>query len=163
MVRETASLWIRPHRNSIGSMTTCLWKSEIRVGVFGLNLRLAPLILATINILWLRSSGALTGSVYANTGYIENRSVLGVMSRRKCHSSHMELMITQGYRTRSLYNVATVGIIWLGHDYPILKRLVACYPTYASYGADTVPALGLACDHPILDRNTQYYGILCLI
>ena len=30
---------------------------------------------------------ALTGSVYANAGYIENRSVLGVMSRRKYHSS----------------------------------------------------------------------------
>ena len=78
----------RPPRNSIGSMTMCLWKSEIRVGVFGLNLRLAPLMLATINTLWLRSSMALTGSVYANAGYIENRSVLGVMSRRKYHSSH---------------------------------------------------------------------------
>ena len=70
----------RPPWNSIGSMTMCLWKSDIRVGVFSLNLRLAPLILTTINILWLRSSKALTGSVYANTGYIENRSVLGVMS-----------------------------------------------------------------------------------
>ena len=65
----------------------CLWKSEIRVGVFSLNMRLAPLILAIINILWLRSSRALTGSVYANARYFENRSVLGVMSRRKYHSS----------------------------------------------------------------------------
>ena len=78
----------RPPRNSIGSMTMCLWKSEIRVGVFGLNLRLASLILATISILWFWSSRALIGSVYASTGYIENRSVLGVMSRRKYHSSH---------------------------------------------------------------------------
>ena len=62
-------------------MTMCLWKSEISVGVFGLNLRLAPLILVTINILWFSSSRALTGSVYASAGYIENRSVLGVMSR----------------------------------------------------------------------------------
>ena len=69
-------------------MTLCLWESAIRVGVFGLNLRLTPLILTTINILWLRSSRALTGSVYANVGYIENRRVLGVMSRRKYHSSH---------------------------------------------------------------------------
>ena len=78
----------RPPRNPIGSMTVCLWESDIRVGVFGLNLRLAPLILTTINILWLRSSRALTGSVYANTGYIGNHGVLGVMSRRKYHSSH---------------------------------------------------------------------------
>ena len=68
-------------------MTTCLWKSEIRVGVFVLNLRLAPLILATINMLWFWLSRALTRSVYASAGYIENRSVLGVMSRRKYHSS----------------------------------------------------------------------------
>ena len=61
---------------------------RVRVGVFGLNLRLAPLILTTIHILWLRSSSILNGSVYANSGYIENRSVLGVMSRRKYHSSH---------------------------------------------------------------------------
>ena len=101
----------RPPRNSIGSMTMCLWKSEIRVGVFGLNLRLAPLILVIINILWLRSSRALTDSVYTNTEYIENRSVLGVMSRRKYHSSHMEMMIAHGYRIGSLYKVATVGII----------------------------------------------------
>ena len=74
--------------NSIGGMTTCLWKSEIRVGVFGLNLRLAPLILATINMLWFWSSRALTGSVYANAEYLENRSVLGLMLRRMCHSSH---------------------------------------------------------------------------
>ena len=83
-------------------MTMCLWKSEIRVGVFGLNLRLASLILATINILWLRSSRALTGSVYANAEYIENRSVLGVMSRRKYHSSHSGDDGHVGYETRSL-------------------------------------------------------------
>ena len=58
------------------------------VGVFGLNLRLAPLILTIINILWFWSSRALTGSVYTSSGYIENRSVLGVMSRRKYHFSH---------------------------------------------------------------------------
>ena len=78
----------RPPRNPIGSMIMCLWESDIRVGVFGLNLRLVPLILTIINILWLRSSRALTGSVYADTGYIENHRVLGVMSRRKYHSSH---------------------------------------------------------------------------
>ena len=75
-------------RNPIGSMTVCLWETDIRVGVFGLNLRLAPLVLTTINILWLWSSRALTGSVYSSTRYIKNRSVLGVMSRRKYHSSH---------------------------------------------------------------------------
>ena len=68
-------------------MTVCLWESDIRVGVFGLNLRLAPLMLTIINVLWLRSSRALTGSVYVDTRYIENRKVLGVMSRRKYHSS----------------------------------------------------------------------------
>ena len=78
----------RPPWNSIGSMTMCLWKSKIRVGVFGLNIRLAPLILATINILWLWSSRAQPVSVYVSSGYIENRSVLGVMSRRKYHSNH---------------------------------------------------------------------------
>ena len=92
----------RPPRNSIGSMTMCLWKSEIRVGVFGLNLRLAPLILATINILWFWSSKALTGSVYASARYIENRSVLGVMSRGKYHSSLSGDDGHVGYGTRSL-------------------------------------------------------------
>ena len=77
-----------PLRNPIGSLTMCLWESDIRVGVFGLNLRLAPLMLTKINILWLRLSRALTGSVYADTRYIKNRRVLGVMSRRKYHSSH---------------------------------------------------------------------------
>ena len=85
----------RPVQNSIGSMTMCLWKSEIRVGVFSLNLRLASLILATINILWFWSSRALTGSVYASVGYIENHSVLGVMSRRKYHFSHSGDDVTQ--------------------------------------------------------------------
>ena len=41
----------RPPRNSMGSMTICLWKSDVRVGVFGLNLRLAPLMLTTITLL----------------------------------------------------------------------------------------------------------------
>ena len=68
-------------------MTMCLWAAEIKVGVYSLNLRLAPLILATINMLWFWSSRALTGSVYASARCIENRSVLGVMSRRKYHSS----------------------------------------------------------------------------
>ena len=76
-------------------MTMCLWESAIRVGVFGLNLRLTPLILATINMLWFWSSKALTGSVYASAGYIENRSVLDVMSRRKYHSSHSGDDVTQ--------------------------------------------------------------------
>ena len=73
-----------------------------RVGVFGLNLRLALLILATIGKLWFWSSMALTDSVYASTGFIENRSVLDVMSLRKYHFRHMEMMITQGFRTGSL-------------------------------------------------------------
>ena len=76
-------------------MTVCLWEAEVRVGVFSLNLRLAPLMLTTINILWLRSSRALTGSVYTKAGYIENRRVLGVMSRRKYHSSHSGDDVTQ--------------------------------------------------------------------
>ena len=75
---------------------------RIRVGVFGLNLRLASLILATINILWFWSSKALTGSVYASSGYIENRSVLGVMSRWKYHSSHSGDDDHVGYGTGSL-------------------------------------------------------------
>ena len=66
---------------------------QIRIGVFGLNLRLASLILAIINMLWFWSSGALTGSVHASSGFIENRSVLGVMSRWKYHFSHMEMMM----------------------------------------------------------------------
>ena len=146
MVRETASLWIRPPRNSIGSMTTCLWKSEIRVGVFGLNLRLAPLILMTIDILQLRSSRALTGSVYADAGYIENRSVLGVMSRLK-------MMVTQDTVLVLLYAARLSGY-YDSVMYIRLQRLVTRHPTCVSYGADTYPAPGLARDHPILDRNT---------
>ena len=92
----------RPLWNSIGSMTMCLCKSEIRVGVFGLNLILAPLILVTINMLWFWSSRALTGSVYASAGFFWNRSVLDVMSIWKYHFSHMEMMITQRYRTGTL-------------------------------------------------------------
>ena len=75
---------------------------HIRVGVFGLNLRLASLMLATIGKLWFWSSRALTGSVYASSGFIENRSALDVMSRWKYHFRHMEMMITQGFRTGSL-------------------------------------------------------------
>ena len=92
-------------------MTTCLWKSEIRVGVFGLNLRLAPLILATINMLWFWSSRALTDSMYASAGYIENRSVLGVMSRRKYHSSHSGDDDRTGIQNWFSIKVATIGII----------------------------------------------------
>ena len=75
---------------------------RIRVGVFGLNLRLTSLILTTIGKLWFWSSRALTGSVYANAGYIENCSVLGVMSRRKFHSSHSGDDGHVGYGTGSL-------------------------------------------------------------
>ena len=75
---------------------------RIRVDVYGLNLRLTSLVLATIGKLWDWSSRALTGSVYASSGFIENRSVLDVMSRRKYHFRHMEMMITQGYGTGSL-------------------------------------------------------------
>ena len=59
------------------------------------NLRLASLILATISLLWFWSSGALTGSVYASTGFSENRSILSVMSRWEYHFSHMEMMVTK--------------------------------------------------------------------
>ena len=67
---------------------------RIRVGVCGLNLSLASLILATISTLWFWSSGALTGSVYASSGFTENRNVLCVMSRWKYHFSYMEMMVT---------------------------------------------------------------------
>ena len=130
---------------------------RIRVGVYGLNLRLASLILTTISMLWFCSSGALTGYVYASSGYIENRSIMGVMSRWKYHFSHMEMMITQGYRTGTLSAIA-IGEVWLGHDFPIIKILVTSDPIYASYGADTTPAPGLACDirYWIVIRNTTY-------
>ena len=64
------------------------------VDVFGLNLRLTSLILATIGKLWFWSSRALTGSVYGSIGFIENRSVLDVMSIRKYHFRHMEMVNT---------------------------------------------------------------------
>ena len=70
--------------------------------LFDLDLRLAPLVLAKINILWLWSSMALTGSVYASAGYIENHSVLGVMSGRKYHSSYSGDDGHVGYRTSTL-------------------------------------------------------------
>ena len=76
---------------------------RFRVGVFGLNLRLASLVLATMNTLWFWSSRTLTGSVYASSGFIENLSVLDVMSRRKYHFRHMEMMITHGFRSSSLF------------------------------------------------------------
>ena len=101
MVRKTASLWIDPSEFH-WQYDYVSMEVRIKVGVFGLNLRLAPLILATINILWFWSSRALTSSVYASSGYIENRSLLGVMSRRKYHFSHIEKMITKGYRTSTL-------------------------------------------------------------
>ena len=44
---------------------------HFRVGVFGLNLRLASLVLATIGKLWFWSSRALTGFVYASAGFIQ--------------------------------------------------------------------------------------------
>ena len=75
---------------------------RVRVGVFGLNLRLVSLVLATIGKLWFWSSRALTGSEYASIGFIENCSVLDVMSRRKYHFRHMEMMITQGFISSSL-------------------------------------------------------------
>ena len=75
---------------------------RIRVGVFGLNLRLASLVFATIDTFWLWSYRTLTDSVYASFGFIENRSVLDVMSRRKYHFRYMEMMITQGFITSSL-------------------------------------------------------------
>ena len=52
---------------------------RFKVGVFGINLRLASLILAIINTLELWSSETLTGSVYASYGFIENGRVLDVM------------------------------------------------------------------------------------
>ena len=80
------------------------------VGVFGLNLRLASLVLTTINILWLRSSRALIGYAYANTVYIENRIVLGVMSRRKYHSSHSGDDVTHD-TVLVLLSAAAIGIL----------------------------------------------------
>ena len=84
---------------------------RIRVGVFGLNLRLAPLILATINILWSWFSRALTGSVYASFGYIKNRNVLGVMSRWKYHFSYSGDDDHVGYVTCSLICCSYRGIM----------------------------------------------------
>ena len=75
---------------------------RFRVGLFGLNLKLAPLILATINLLWFWSSRALTDSMYASSGYIENRTVLGVMSRWKYHFNYSGDDDHVGYRTSTL-------------------------------------------------------------
>ena len=74
----------------------------MKVGVFGLNFRLASLVLAIIGKLWCLSSRTLTGSVYASAGFIKNHIVLDVMSRREYHFRHMEMMITQRFRTGSL-------------------------------------------------------------
>ena len=76
-------------------MNRCLWEAEIKVGVYSLNLRLASLILTIIDKLWFWWLGALTGSVYTSSGFIENRSVLDVMSRWKYHSSHSGDDVTQ--------------------------------------------------------------------
>ena len=131
---------------------------RIRVGVFGLNLRLASLVLATINMLWFWSSRTLTGSVYASPGFIGNRSVLDVMSRWKYHSRHIEIMIMQGFRTSSL--------LCCNHRDNMTRsrlsdsnRLVAWYMICASYGADTISAPGLARDirYWIAIRNTTAY------
>ena len=85
---ETASLRIDP-TESHWLYDNVFMGIRFRVGVFGLNLRLASLVLATIGKLWFWSSRALTGSVYASAGFIGNRSVLEVMSRRKYHFRHM--------------------------------------------------------------------------
>ena len=133
---------------------------RFRVGVLGFNLRLASLVLTTIGKLWFWSSRALTGSVYASAGFIENRSVLDVMSRRKYHFRHMEMMITQGFKTDSLLccnHRDNMTRSWLSDS----NRLVAWYPICASYGADTIPAPGLARDirYWIAIRNiTVYYS-----
>ena len=84
---------------------------RIRVGVYGLNLRLASLVLAIIGKLWFWWFGALTGSVYTSSGFIENRSVLDVMSRWKYHFRHMEMMIAQDTELVLYKKVATVGTI----------------------------------------------------
>ena len=75
---------------------------RFKVGVFGLNLSLASLVLTTIDTLWFWSSRTLTGSEYASSRFIENRSVLGMMPRRKYHFRHLEMMITKGFKTGSL-------------------------------------------------------------
>ena len=45
---------------------------------------------------------ALTGSVYASSGYIENHSVLGVMSRRKYHFSYSRDDDHVGYKDSNI-------------------------------------------------------------
>ena len=82
-------------RNPIGCMTMCLWESESRQVHLIFNLRLASLILAMISLLQFWSSRALTGSVCTSTVFTENHSVLGVMSRREYHFSHMEMMVAK--------------------------------------------------------------------
>ena len=67
---------------------------RFRVDVYGLNLRLASLVLTTIGKLWFWLSRALIGYVYVSSGFIENRYVLGAMSTWKYHFRHMEMMIT---------------------------------------------------------------------
>ena len=66
---ETVSLWIDPSEFHWWYNYVSM-EVRIRVGVFSLNLRLAPLILATINILWFWSSMALIGYVYASSGLL---------------------------------------------------------------------------------------------
>ena len=133
---------------------------RIRVDVFGLNLRLASLMLVVIGKIWFWSSRALTGSVYASSGFIENRSALDVMSRWKYHFKHMEMMITQGFLTRSLLccnHRDNVTRSWLSDS----KRLVAWYPICASYEAYTIQAPGLARDIHYwiaIHNSTVYYA-----
>ena len=91
-------------------MTNVSMGIRIRVGIFGLNLRLASLILATISILWFWSSRALIGSVYASSEFTENHSVLDVISRRKYYFSHMKIMITQDTEL-VLLNSAAIGLV----------------------------------------------------
>ena len=128
---------------------------QIRVGVFGLNLRLAPLILATINMFWFWTSRALIGSVYTSAGYIKNRSVLGVMSRRKYHSSYSGDDVK--YDTELvLLSTAVIRMIWLGHVHPIIETSYQRSDMWFILGrhnSNPKPSMW----HLILDRNTQYY------
>ena len=102
-------------------MTRCLWEAEIKVGVYSLNLRLTSLILTTIGKLWFWWWGILTGSVFTSSGFIRNRSVLDVMSRWKCHSSHNGDDVTQDTVLVLLSDAHPIVILWPGHEYPIIE------------------------------------------
>ena len=56
---------------------------------------------------------------------MENRTVLGVMSRWKYHSTHSRDDDRARIQNWFSIKVAIVGIICIGYDYPIIKRLVA--------------------------------------